>query len=278
MVEIKCFIKENFLSQKLPVIEFDHHFGADSEELSADSVKLYRKANANTEIIAELLLQLYEENPGFPHPFSRRNILLPLITGMLGDTVNGKVIHFKADYEYWMDQLCKNLKKETYVEGSKAKNFTDQRELGEHMHALEEDQKLCLELLSERIIIDKGVGVINLLDSTYPEVRYFCKPYDTAWFSDVRDFLLNMVPEKSGKIGLLCYNGRDSTGANCIYLKMRRSVKYQGFDLREAEKEIRKSLTGCTWGVAVMRERFLSGFSLMKMSDFSTVLRGSPVL
>ena len=234
-------IKENFLSQELPVIEFDHHFGSDSEELSANSVKLYRKANANTEIIAELLLQLHEKDPAQPHPFTRRNILLPLITGLLSDTVNGKVIHFKEDYEYWMEKLGKSLKKETYAENSQTKNFSDQRQVSEHIHTLAEDQKLCLELMSGRIVMDKGLGMINLLDSTYPEVKYFCQPYNTPWFSEVRDFLLNMVPEKAGKVGILCYHGKDSTGADCAYIKMRRSTQYQGYDLRGAEDTVRET-------------------------------------
>lgn len=234
-------IKKNFLSQDLPVIEFDHHFGTDSEELSANSVKLYRKANANTEIIAELLLRLHEKAPALPHPFSRRNILLSLITGLLSDTVNGKVVHFKEDYEYWMEKLGKSLQKETYTENRETKNFSDQRQVSEYIHNLAEDQRLCLELLSERIVTDKGLGMINLLDSICPEVCYFCQPFDTVWFVEVRDFLLNMVPEKAGKVGILCYNGKDSTGADCMYIKMRRATKYQGYDLRGVENTIKET-------------------------------------
>ena len=54
-------ISEVFLSRPMPVIETDHHFGADSEELSADSIKLYRKANANAEIVAEMLARTGEK-------------------------------------------------------------------------------------------------------------------------------------------------------------------------------------------------------------------------
>lgn len=228
-------IKEDFLSRQIPVIESDHHFGGDSEELSQDSVKLYRKANANAEIIAELLQLLHKSEPNSPDPFKRRNILLPLITGMLGDTVGGKVVNFKQDYEYWMGIFGKSLKQETYQKGA----FNDQHDINKHMHALAEDQKLCLDLLVERITMGQGVAVLNILDSVYPEIKYFCKPFDSAWFSDVRDYLLNIVPERSGKVGMVCYNGKDTEGHDCIYIKMRRAAHYKGFDLRDIESELR---------------------------------------
>ena len=96
LVPFYPFISESILSKKPKVIEIDHHFGADSEELTDYGIKLFRNANANTEIIGTILETLYNEHPEGPNPLSQRNIILGLITGMLGDTVGGKVIHFKG--------------------------------------------------------------------------------------------------------------------------------------------------------------------------------------
>ena len=54
-------LAENILSNKPKVIEIDHHFGADSKELTDYGIKLFRKANANTEIIGQILLTYYEK-------------------------------------------------------------------------------------------------------------------------------------------------------------------------------------------------------------------------
>ena len=104
------FIAENILVQKPKVIEIDHHFGADSEELIDYSIKLFREANANTEIIGKLLLTYHEKYHESPNPFDQRNIILCLITGILGDTVGGKITPYKKDYDYWMDLLQSRLK------------------------------------------------------------------------------------------------------------------------------------------------------------------------
>ena len=104
------FLSKNILVRKPKIIEIDHHFGADSEELTNYGIKLFRKANANTEIIGKILLTYHEEYPKRPDPFGQRNIILGLMTGMLGDTMGGKVIPFQKEYNYWMEMLEKSLK------------------------------------------------------------------------------------------------------------------------------------------------------------------------
>ena len=118
LVPFYPFISECILSKKPKVIEIDHHFGADSEELTEYGIKLFRNANANTEIIGTILKALHDENPEGPNPFSQRNIILGLITGMLGDTVGGKAIHYKEDYVYWMEKLEEQLKEITRWRGA----------------------------------------------------------------------------------------------------------------------------------------------------------------
>ena len=71
-----------------------------------------------------------------------------------------------------------------------------------------------------------------------------CKPYDSSWFAEIIAFLLNAVPEETGKVGTVCYHGKNAEGEDCIFIKIRRSVGFQGIDLRIAEDELRKSYDG----------------------------------
>ena len=104
---------EKFVSKNLQVIEIDHHFGADSKEVTKDGIKLFREANATTEIVGELLQNLIKKFPETTDPFSQRNILIGLITGLLGDTAGGKAIPFKKDFDYWMKKLGGKLTQNT---------------------------------------------------------------------------------------------------------------------------------------------------------------------
>jgi len=249
LVPFYSCILECLLSKKTNVIEIDHHFGADSEELTEFGTKLFRNANANTEIIGDILDLLYGENPERPNPFSQRNIILALITGMLGDTVGGKVIHYKEDYDRWMERLSGQLKNitrwrdsanKTRKEDCKISKFGDPNQILNHLNKLTEDQENCLNLLNSRIESKGSMGFLNLLPSTYEEVHGTCQAFDSDWFVDIMGLLLNLVPEKSGQAGLVIFEGTNAEGHDCVYIKIRRSVNFSGVDLRTAEDKIKE--------------------------------------
>ncbi len=236
-------LSEHILPTADKVIEIDHHFGADSEQILDHSVHLFREANANTEIIGELLTLLKKENPELPNPFERRNILLALITGLLSDTVGGKVVHFREDYDKWFqcwsDALGKNTRLTASTDpkqkNSSSKKFQNPAEILQALDQLSAEQEKGIEQLEELIVIEKGLGTLNLLSSTYDKVKDYCRPFDTNWFSELTVNLVNLVPEKSEKIGALFFEGKNAEGENCIFIKLRRAVGYDGFDLRQTE-------------------------------------------
>ena len=39
---------------------------------------------------------------------------------------------------------------------------------------------------------------------------------------------------------MVCYQGKNAEGEDCIFIKIRRAVKYDGFDLRKAEDQIKE--------------------------------------
>ncbi|MEK9627946.1 MAG: DHH family phosphoesterase [Nitrospinota bacterium] len=241
------FIAEKILTRKPKVIEIDHHFGADSEELTDYGIKLFRKANANTEIIGKILLTYHEKYHEGPNPFDQRNIILGLITGMLGDTVGGKVIPYKEDYDDWMDLLQDRLKSITRWRESdpdrgpddKESKFGDPKQILAYLNRLTEEQEACFNLLNSRVELKGKIGFLNLFPSTQEEVKNTCKPFDSDWFADIQNFLLNSVPEKSGCAGMVVFEGQNADGEDCFFIKIRRAVKFQGIDLRTAEEKLK---------------------------------------
>ncbi len=249
LVPLYSTIKEHILLKKPPVIEIDHHFGTDSEEMTDYGIKLFRLANANTEIIAEILSLLSREYPDLSDPFSQRNILVALITGISSDTLGGHVVPYKEDYQHWITRLGTGLGDVTWTPSAAEPAETRKQKFGqpedviEYMNYLDAEKQGCIDSITARIRIDHGIASLNLLNSTHSEVQDVCRDYGSDWFDELRTFLLNIVPEKAGKIGIVYYEGQNTEGVDCIFIKARRAIGYKDFDLRRLEDDVRSAFS-----------------------------------
>jgi len=186
-------LQEEFVQKSVQVIEIDHHFGADSEAVAEKGIKLFREANATTEIIGELLQGLARKFPETTDPFSQRNILIGLITGLLGDTAGGKVIAFKQDFDYWMKQLGGRLAENTRWRktkngrsgDSKSSKFETPDKIREYLDCLTVQQEEYLAVLMKGIDRQDGLGFLNLMSSAYKKIETICQPNDSDWFADI---------------------------------------------------------------------------------------------
>jgi nanoRNase/pAp phosphatase (c-di-AMP/oligoRNAs hydrolase) len=244
------FIREHLLARNIPVIEIDHHFGADSEKLTDQAVTLYQKANATTEITGELLKKIHQQNPGLPHPFNQRNIVISILTGILGDTMGGRVVSHKQSYVQWMGTLGNKLKRNTRLRKSngarpgddRKTKFANPQQIQNYLTKLSREQELCVDALKERMRADGAVESLNLLNSTYSEVKQFCRPFDSSWFAYILGFLLTEISESTDsptKLGCVYFHGKNAEDKDCIYIKVRRSGHYTGIDLRTTESYFR---------------------------------------
>lgn len=256
LVPFYPYIRKHLLSRGLPVMEIDHHFGADSEVMTENGVTLFRHTNATTEIIGELLKKLFQKFPGRSHPLDQRNILICLLTGLLGDTAGGRAVPYRENYDYWIHTLGENLGKNTRWRKPNRTRLGDDREtkfghpdeLWSYLNRLSQEQLACLKTLKERIVIDGEIGSLNLLNSTYPQVSHVCRPYHSDWFTNMMGFLLNQISEATSKVGLVYYHGKNAEDHDCIYIKIRRSAKYSGIDLRHVEIKLRSAFDGMYMG------------------------------
>ena len=110
----------------------------------------------------------------------------------------------------------------------------------DYLNRLTEDQEICFNLLNSRIEHKGKLGFLNLLPSTYLEVKGQCQTFDSDWFVDIMIFLVNSVPEKSGHAGIVIFEGKNAEGKDCIFIKIRRAVDFSGVDLRTGEDKIKE--------------------------------------
>jgi nanoRNase/pAp phosphatase (c-di-AMP/oligoRNAs hydrolase) len=249
------FIKEHLLVRDIAVIEIDHHFGADSEKLADQAVTLYQKANATTEITGELLKKIHQKNLHLPHPFNQRNIVISILTGILGDTMGGRVVSHKQSYVQWMGTLGNKLKRNTRLRKSngarpgddRKTKFANPQQIQNYLTRLSKKQEICVKALKKRMVTDGDVETLNLLNSTYPEVREFCRPFDSSGFAYILSFLLTEISESTAspaKLGCVYFHGKNAEDKDCIYIKVRRSGHYTGIDLRTTEGHFRSVFQG----------------------------------
>ena len=43
---------------------------------------------------------------------------------------------------------------------------------------------------------------------------------------------------------MICYNGKNAAGKDCVFIKLRRAIDYDGFDLRQVEDPIKRAFDG----------------------------------
>lgn len=236
-----------FLNRGIPSIEIDHHFGTDSAAITETGIHLFRKANASTEIAAELLQGLHRSYPDLPEPFEQRNILICLLMGMLTDTFGGRAVPLREDYDHWSRLLGDRLKAKTQADdGNGSKNgdrvlFRSSGEIMAHINRLNPEQERYVRELKQRIARHRGVGELNLLDSSLAQISGRPLRSGHEEFFQVWNAMANVVPKEGGRVGLFYFNGKNAEGRPCIFLKIRRAFDCNRFDLRECEPALKSA-------------------------------------
>lgn len=241
LVPLFSTVQDCFLSRGVPSIEIDHHFGTDSAAITGQGVHLFRKANASAEIAAELLQGLHRLQPDLPAPFEQRNIVISLLMGMLTDTFGGRAVPLREDYDYWSRLLGDSLRKGTpAVKESSPGNgpnhlFRSPQEILTHLNRLSPEQEQYVAALKRRIVHHRGVGELNLFDSSLTGLSDELIQSGHAEFFQIWNAMANIVPQAGGKVGLFYFNGANAEGQPCLFLKIRWAFGFDGFDLRETE-------------------------------------------
>jgi hypothetical protein len=122
----------------------------------------------------------------------------------------------------------------------KNSKFGNPQQILEYLNRLTDEQETCFNLLNDRAVLKGQIGFLNLFHYTQENVAGTCKPFDSDWFADIQNFLMNSVPEKSGCAGLIVFKGQNAEGENCFFIKLRRAVKFSGVDLRTAEGKLKE--------------------------------------
>ena len=226
--DIKVFLKD----KTLPKVEIDHHFAADADYSGDEDYRLTLRASSTCEIIGQMCLKL-ENKPeilkkyGINELYSR-NIVLAMLTGMIGDAKMGNYLFKERDkvfYDYFLRKFNSILSKE-FNEGSR--NISSVNEIVDVMEKLSDEDARLYESVMKNAFYDGRVGVI-ILDEKLSNA--LSSGIDYNQFLGVIKRATDKIAEEAHGVGISAYFDPAEI-SDKIQLRIRASGAVKGIDVR----------------------------------------------
>ncbi len=227
--EIIDLIKNN----SVPLIEIDHHTGGDSEYIGHNGYALVDEASSACELIGEIAISLSHkkellERNSISEIFTR-NIVLALLTGIIGDSNMGK--YFKSDKEKKNYLFFSSLYNEILqTETTSDSNLSNMDEIFSEIKRLNQDEEACFNYLMSR---KKKSDSVFYVIADQPASRFLFEQYDYDTVVSVSRSIADILAEESKMLGLVVYYDKPEI-KNLVQFKLRRSQYYRKFDLRNS--------------------------------------------
>jgi nanoRNase/pAp phosphatase (c-di-AMP/oligoRNAs hydrolase) len=232
MVEKPSGVERLFNDPGVLRIEIDHHLGADSDYTGDPEYRLVDSASSSCEIIGHLAFKLQGDREllkqyQVENVFSR-NLVLALLTGIIGDTQMGKFLKNRREEKYYrvFSTMFNGVLKNVTV---KRANFSTQEQVFEELHHLSRQEEDCYNYILKFRKLSTSIGYTVLREK---EMRYVYDNFDADTLITVARAVADTLAEESGKLSLVVYYDYPER-SNFIQFRARRSQNYKEFDLRQ---------------------------------------------
>jgi nanoRNase/pAp phosphatase (c-di-AMP/oligoRNAs hydrolase) len=231
MVDLPDFGKKLMEDDSVVKIEIDHHIGGDSAYIGDKGYCLVTEATSASELVGLLALKLRNredliERYNIAAPLSR-NLVLSILTGIVGDTNMGKFIKSKREkryYDIFSNLYSTLLKRET----TKETNFSTMDEVFSEIKSLSSDEEQCFHYFNDRKKFSSSMGTVFLSSK---DMKNLSEKFESDTIISVSRSITDSLAEESGKLGLVAYD--DSANSGLVQFRLRRSQKYKIFDVRK---------------------------------------------
>jgi nanoRNase/pAp phosphatase (c-di-AMP/oligoRNAs hydrolase) len=232
MVDASRAIEKILKREDVIKIEVDHHIGADGEYIGDAAYSLVTEASSASELVGYLILKLRNHKDVLrkyliSDPFSR-NLVLAILTGILGDTQKGQFLKSRREKKYY--EIFSNMYNSILMTMTvRDSNFTNMEEVFKELQHLSEKEEKCYNFINDKQRFSKSIGYIVLHRE---DMDYIYRDFDEETIISVTKAVANQLAEKSGKLSLINYYDRPGT-TGLIQFRMRRSHLFRSFDLRK---------------------------------------------
>jgi nanoRNase/pAp phosphatase (c-di-AMP/oligoRNAs hydrolase) len=213
-------------------IELDHHLGSDSDYIGDEEYRLVTEATSTGELVA-LLLYKMRANPALVDRFQlgdvfSRNIVLAILTGMIGDTQMGRFLKTSRERRFYAlltAQFEAILAKKTF----KRSNFAGLEDIFEELRKLSEIEERCYKTFSANVDMSAGIGSCILDTGASAEIH---SEFDIDTVGNAARRLADDLAEKSGTVSLIGFVDNPNR-SQLVQFRARRSHDFDRVDLRD---------------------------------------------
>jgi len=221
--EISALLKDNAVRK----IEIDHHLGTDSWYTGDEAYSLVCEACSTCELVGYLLLKLAGRKDRYGEITLTRNLILAILTGIIGDSQMGKYLKTRREKLYY--RLFTKLFDEVMGEKSQgSKRLSSMDAVFDVIQNFSVREKHCFEAMMEMKHTEKSIHYVPIGVSKSGELF---ATYGSELMINVSKAVVDKLAETSGKLGLVAYYD-DPSLSDFVQFRLRRSSQCLKVDLR----------------------------------------------
>jgi nanoRNase/pAp phosphatase (c-di-AMP/oligoRNAs hydrolase) len=235
MIEANAQVKKIIADEGTLKIEIDHHIGSDSDYFGQDDYCLVTEASSSGELVGQILLRL-KENKRLLKRFqindlASRNIVLAILTGIIGDSKMGLYLKSSREKEYY--GVFSAMFNEMLVQKTTRRtNFSDMQQVFREIQRLSRNEEKCFNHFIERKRFSDKIGYVVLGEK---DIENLSGEFDNNTIVSVARGVADILAEESKWLGLVCYSDPPDQ-SDLIQFRLRRSHLYKAIDLRTVLK------------------------------------------
>lgn len=232
MLQLGVLGSEAMKSPEVTKIEIDHHLEADSTYCGDRDYSLVAEASSAAELVGLLACKMNSrgmtvENNPIPDLFSR-NLVLAVLTGIIGDTQMGKYIKSRKERRFYT--MFSRMFNQLLVEKTtKQTNFYNMQQVYREIRRLSKKEATFYEFMMNRKRFSDSVGYVAL---DAEESAYMHEHFDEDTVSSVARGVADDLAEASGHVSLVAFYDFPEQ-SDLVQFRARRSHQDAGIDLRD---------------------------------------------
>jgi len=228
--EITALLKDDAVRK----IEIDHHLGSDSWYSGDEGYCLVSEACSTCELIGYLLLKLVSRKDKYKKLTLSRNLVLAILTGIVGDSQMGKYLKTRREKLYY--RLFIKLFDEVMGEKSPgSKSLSSMDAVFDVIQNFSVREKHCFDAMMELKHTEKSIHYVPL---GAPKSKELFASYGSELIVNVSKAVVDKLAETCGKLGLVAYYD-DPSLSDFVQFRLRRSAQCLNVDLRSVLAELK---------------------------------------